>query len=559
MGINKFYNTILFILVFISSFIFISCNSINEIIKYSFQKYKSISNINYNYDGLVVKEKEKTMLILPYQNKYNIPYLVNGSYPSENNITILPSYAKLNNIKINDNIIINNNTYKVIGYAYNPLYIYPIINSDMPVFISKDNNIVYMDNNDFNSIKGLEIDHSLDDLRLNYLTNRIEYISLYSNIIITFILISVVVLTFIIINERIKYEENNIFILKSLGYKKTYIVLKYLYKYLVTMLLSITLSFIIYKLFKNDLITLLYNSFNLPIYKYNNFNLKIYVIPFIIFIINYIYLFFKLKRNNRIKNNLLTKLISKINIKNKYTLSLSNTKLINVFILNLIVSTVLVISLNFTSYLNNIYNDSFKDINYKYMIKYNTYMLEDNLDYNVLYYHNKYYYDRLDICNKLNIPLSFNIKYSNNDIYDSTNIKDINKIESIININKLKENIKIEITNNNIIIYIIIFTLIINFIFILLTIFKILIDSNKKNIYLLNVLGYKNITINLFIPYLFSILISFIISVYLSEILLKDIDINICNNNYIITFALIIFIYLISIIIINKKIGNKPI
>lgn len=69
---------------------------------------------------------------------------------------MLPTYAKIHHIKINDTYEINDQKYKVVGFTYAPDYIYPLISYSSLVFDEKTNNIIYTILEDYNSITGIE-------------------------------------------------------------------------------------------------------------------------------------------------------------------------------------------------------------------------------------------------------------------------------------------------------------------------------------------------------------------------------------------------------------------
>lgn len=57
----------------------------------------------------------------------NIPYLVEGELPDKDfEISIFPEFARLNNIDIGDTYSINNQEYTVVGFHYQPEFLFPI-------------------------------------------------------------------------------------------------------------------------------------------------------------------------------------------------------------------------------------------------------------------------------------------------------------------------------------------------------------------------------------------------------------------------------------------------
>lgn len=116
---------------------------------YELQKNKVITNQNY------------TTNVMPYNphKKINLPHLIEGKFPEKaSEITVLPGFAKTNNLKIGDNYKINGKQYKIVGLAYASDYIYPMLSMNQPIFDEKYNNIVMMLNSDYELIDGVNND-----------------------------------------------------------------------------------------------------------------------------------------------------------------------------------------------------------------------------------------------------------------------------------------------------------------------------------------------------------------------------------------------------------------
>lgn len=118
----------------------------------------------YNFDYALersksYKEDDTYLKILPYikDKQVNIPYLIEGKLPSNNNeITMLPKYAKLHNIKLNDTYKIGDVKYKVVGFTYAPDYIYPLVSYSAVMFDEETNNVVYMYQDNYEAFTGVE-------------------------------------------------------------------------------------------------------------------------------------------------------------------------------------------------------------------------------------------------------------------------------------------------------------------------------------------------------------------------------------------------------------------
>ncbi len=130
-------------------------------------------NFVYEFErSKTVSDDKKLIKILPYTEKQiNKLYLVEGKFPKEDNeIVILPSYAKANTLKIGDTYTIGESSYKIVGLAYAPDYIYPLISFSMPIFDSKNNNIAIITDNAYQNVVGIQ-DNSIA-LDYQFQTNR---------------------------------------------------------------------------------------------------------------------------------------------------------------------------------------------------------------------------------------------------------------------------------------------------------------------------------------------------------------------------------------------------
>lgn len=139
-----------------------------------FIKYKADINIkNKGFDALAKKydfeyalekskayKEDKTYLkILPYikDKSVNIPYLIEGRLPENNmEITMLPKYAQIHKIKLNDTYKIGDKKYKVVGFTYAPDYIYPLVSYSAIMFDEETNNVIYMYQDNYEEFNGVE-------------------------------------------------------------------------------------------------------------------------------------------------------------------------------------------------------------------------------------------------------------------------------------------------------------------------------------------------------------------------------------------------------------------
>jgi putative ABC transport system permease protein len=88
-------------------------------------------------------DQEKTYKFQNITETINIPYLVKGELPVlDNEISIFPEFASLNNIDIGDFYTINNKEYEVVGFHYQPEMLFPIFSLSSISFDPQNQTIV---------------------------------------------------------------------------------------------------------------------------------------------------------------------------------------------------------------------------------------------------------------------------------------------------------------------------------------------------------------------------------------------------------------------------------
>ena len=127
------------------------------------KKLDELANIyDFEYEletSKTLKEEDTYIKLIPYNEnkKINKAYLVEGNLPTnENEITMLPKYAKIHNIEIGDKYKIGEKEYKVVGFTYAPDYIYPLVSYSAIMFDEETNNVVYIYNDDYQNVNGIE-------------------------------------------------------------------------------------------------------------------------------------------------------------------------------------------------------------------------------------------------------------------------------------------------------------------------------------------------------------------------------------------------------------------
>jgi len=100
-----------------------------------------------------VETNDHVFKFLSMNSKINIPYLVSGSLPiNDNEIAIFETYALKNNLSLEDTITINDNIYTIKGYIYAPDFILPMLTFSSVTLDESRQTIVYTNENTVKSL-----------------------------------------------------------------------------------------------------------------------------------------------------------------------------------------------------------------------------------------------------------------------------------------------------------------------------------------------------------------------------------------------------------------------
>ena len=279
-------------------------NKLKEKVKPAQEKY------DFSYCKEVAKvdsEDKKLYKAIPYDKdkEINIPYLVEGNMPqNDGEITVLSSFAKYNNINVGDNYKVGDKEYKVVGFAYSPDHILPMLSINSPIFSEKNHNIMYMTNTTFNDFPGIkevayvgafnDKEKILDFEALTDLFTNDENISLDSTSMMRlarvnsleveistnrifakyfmYLLLGISIFVIVVVTKkRIEDEKLQIGVLKALGYNGVNIAVSYLVYPITGSIIGGILGFLIGALSSGYLSNMYVSYFNLPIdgYKFN--------------------------------------------------------------------------------------------------------------------------------------------------------------------------------------------------------------------------------------------------------------------------------------------------
>ncbi len=417
-------------------------------------KEKKIASLKdkYNYDyeldiSKTLKEDNTYLKIIPYNKdkRINKAYLVEGKLPTKDNeITIMPKYAEINNIKIGDKYKIEDKDYKVVGFTYAPDYIYPLISFSIPIFDEATNNVVYINNDNYKDIKGseektysivyndpkvkrqfeitdatkekfndksmLKILNSSDITMSPFTLTRlgriaslqIEFVTdkLFAKYFMYLLLsISIIVIT-IITKKRIDDERMQIGVLKSLGYSRFSIAVSYLTYPVVGSVIGGILGFLLGVIFTKPVASIYISYFVIPlkhykidfIYLFNSIRIPLIFLSILCYLVAIILLKKKpiklLREGSNLKVNIFSKIINKITAKLpfkyrfKYSIAFrSIPKLLVVAITSFTTGMLIVLTLIGMDLMDTTIDKTFSGMKYKYLVIMNN-VEKDKIDTN---------------------------------------------------------------------------------------------------------------------------------------------------------------------------------
>ena len=406
-------------------------NKQNAILKNMASTY----NFIYEYQpSKIVKNSDKDIVCFSYEDSLSInkPYLLKGHLPKNSNeITISSSFAKKNKIKINDSYRLGDKMYKVVGYAYNPVYIYPMISFSNPFFDSAKNNVVYLTNEGFFKIDGITnngyaikfknykrkyiLNSDSNDLMASFLKDkniilsnessaRFERIVNFKNKIDTdkqikkyfsYLLLGITIfIILIVLKKRMDEEKQTLGLLKILGFSKFSIILSYLFYPFICLLVGGSLGFIFGHMLQFLIINLYKSNFNIPFNYFYHFSLIKKGIMFLILILVFTFfvLFLLLRKKSlvllkdkgylkiNILNRFTNKLFSKLPFYRRFKLSIAFRSVIKLIIVSLIfflTSLLIIFGMGISSLFKKTIDSIYKDMTFKYLVIFN-YNVEQN-------------------------------------------------------------------------------------------------------------------------------------------------------------------------------------
>lgn len=325
-----------------------------------------------------VTDDKKLIKFMPCveNDKINQIYVIEGRLPeSDNEAAILPGYAKQNGLKLGDSYTVGEQTYTIVGFAYAPDYIYPLISFSMPIFDEENNNLVFVTEASYQNVVGVKdnsyaLDYQfevqrkfeitvsteepteettestiLDDpimrifneenvvMDINTITRlarisalQMEFASnrLFAECFLYLLLAISVLIIVIITKKRIDDERLQIGVLKSLGYNRFSIAASYLVYPVVGSLIGGVLGYIIGVIAHYPISNILLSFYTVPLENYQldfSYLTKSIFTPMIsLSLLSYLIAIFMLrkkplallKEGSNLKVNLFSRILNKI-------------------------------------------------------------------------------------------------------------------------------------------------------------------------------------------------------------------------------------------------------
>ncbi len=230
-----------------------------------------------------LNNKDVSYYLSKIQTTFNTPYVIESLNNEKtlnlqnHEIAIYQEFALKNNIKLGDQIPINNQNYKVVAFVYTPDAIYPIFNSSQYYYSPDEDTLVLMNDTDFQSFSNTDfysivytakfntptnnLDASLKNLSDQFKKNNILLIPQYNNsdqllntniqnltilsyvLSITILVISILFISLLLL-RKLNQDQKQIGILKALGYHTSEIMIPYIMPYIAIITLGSTIGFI---------------------------------------------------------------------------------------------------------------------------------------------------------------------------------------------------------------------------------------------------------------------------------------------------------------------------
>lgn len=397
------------------------------------EKYTKSNDFYYEKEySKTVQNGKHLIKVIPYNKskKLNKPYVIEGRLPkSDKEITMMPAPAKKNNLKIGDKYKFNGTEYKIVGFTYAPDYIYPLVSLSMPIFDEKNNNVIYVYQDNYNDIVGInensyslrynfkpdrrfkmsgmsgdefkdpvfKIFNNKDDitpdmstvlritrigeLQLEFATDR-----LFAEYFLYLLLGISVIIIIIITKKRIEDERLQIGVLKSLGYNKYSIAASYLVYPVVGSIIGGVIGFLIGSVISEPIATILRSYYAVPLTNYsinlNYLTTSVFTPMLVLSLLSYIIALIMLRKKplqllregSNLKVNIFSKLLTKLtkplpfNGRFKYSLAFRSIgKLFIVTITSFLTGLLLTLILIGMNIFNNVIDKTFGGLEYKYM------------------------------------------------------------------------------------------------------------------------------------------------------------------------------------------------
>ncbi len=425
------------------------CSEQTLLILYSvFVKYNKHLELNLDKVEAFAQEKEFDYQIetsklriegdnyykaIPYlEKKINIPYLLEGKFPEKDDeITILPNYASANQLVIGDDYVINDITYKIVGFAFLPDHIYPILSINVPVFKEETNNIMLMNENTYNQFIGIEekiyvgryqteidfrnrnifeeegiydqevIEYGMASFlrfaRTDAIQGDLEPNEIFTNIFVNVLLAISAVMIIIIVKKRIESEKNQVGILKALGYGTFKISISYLIYPIVGAVLGSLIGYYVGVVLSKPLVDVYISFYNVPLQEHQitfDYINRVFLMPIIFLsIVSFITAFvmirkpslFLLKEGSHLKVNFLTKFTNKLlrkrSFKTRFKYSLAFRSLGKLLIVSFVAfASGLLITLFMigNGLFNGLLDQAFGSMKFDYVVNYNTFLIDQD-------------------------------------------------------------------------------------------------------------------------------------------------------------------------------------
>lgn len=408
--------------------------NIEEIYEQKLDKLAEDNDFYYEIQKTALYEFEKDdkeyifLLIVP-QIGINKPYLVEGSLPkNDNEVTVSDQYAKSNNLKIGDDFAIDGTKFIIVGFAYQPDFVYPVMDEESPDVVPSEQSVVFVtdktmnqldveirynysarfNDNIYNYNRVMDLrdaiksdtqyinsrDNKINRSRTMFLYEQMKTLSIFSVCFLIFLFLIIIFALTVILRKKVEADKSKLGQLKAIGYSNFEIATSYISLAALSSTIGGVFGFVGGYFGAQWVVAILTSSIlelptSAPLFRYSGLAASV-LIPFVLFsFVSYIIALFIMKKptleliyENRSENlNMLSKKVAVLcknrSFQTQFKFGLvtnSPLRLIGVFLIMLAIGVMLNVSLIVSDMVKSNVDAKVNQVEYAYEVGFDEYV-----------------------------------------------------------------------------------------------------------------------------------------------------------------------------------------